>query len=95
MHDWASLGLGLRSTEHRSYGNDGFSCREELRLLLDQSLVASHQTTIRISAGEQVLSTNTQFIQRSDLNMIQIRRINEWLRERANAAAWRLTSYTI
>lgn len=94
MKDFASLGLGLCVTEKKSYGPDVYERREELRLLSDNCVIASFSTRIRISAGEQILSTHTDFIQGNGLNIIQIRAVCEWIRDLSIAAPWRLTAYT-
>jgi hypothetical protein len=90
--DFASIGLSLREeVKKRDYTYEVRTC---LYSVSTRDLIASFSTSTRISGGEQVLNTSTQFIQKKYLTIGQIEAITEWLRECTHAARWRLTSFT-
>jgi hypothetical protein len=90
--NFASYGLSVRETQKkREYG---WEVTAGVYSKATGELIASFSTTIRTSDGDQILNTNTQFIQHTYLTIGQIRLVNQWLRERTDAARWRLSTYT-
>lgn len=92
MHNLVALGFTHRSYETRRHEHS-YEVREELRLA-DHTLVAWFSAFTRESNGEERLTTQSEFIQHQRLSLLQIRAANQWLLERAQAAPWRLSSYT-
>ncbi|HYD93422.1 MAG TPA: hypothetical protein VEB18_03160 [Candidatus Paceibacterota bacterium] len=77
MNDLASLGLLMRS------GTSGESSEQrlELRIASTDAFVAWFQRVTRMSAAEEVVSTNTQIVRRSELSDEQFSAAQSWLRE--------------
>ena len=82
MKDLASLGLKTRSG--CTDGSD--EQRIELRLTSTDTFVAWFQRTVRLSAGERVVSVNVQLIQRDELSNEQLAAAKEWIHEQTLAA---------
>jgi hypothetical protein len=91
-HDLASLGLSFRETHKKS--DYLLEVCVSLYHAETRDLIATFSTTTRTSDGEQVLNTNSQFIQRRYLTFGQIDAVTQWLRNCTIAARWRLTSFT-
>lgn len=91
-YDFASLGLSFRETIKK--WDCGYEVNVSVYCASTRDLIASFSTTTRISDGEQVLKTSSQFIQHNYLTVGQINAITDWLRDCTIAARWRLTTYT-
>ena len=76
--DFASLGLSLKEIYKRT--EYGYEVRMDLYSANERDLVAWFSVTTKLNKGEQVLTMNSQFIQRNYLTYEQIDAVTEWLR---------------
>jgi hypothetical protein len=81
MNDLEQLGLKLRDTTEANSNEK----RTEIRIASTQDFVAWFCWTKRLSDGEEVTSTATQFVRRKELTHEQILAIEAWFREQVSA----------
>lgn len=82
MKDLASLDFKVRDATEAASNEK----RAELRIASTGAFVAWFRSTVRMSDGEAVVGTTTQFIRRKELTPEQIFFVENWLREQYLAA---------
>lgn len=81
MKDLAFLGLKTRS----ACSGDSNEQRIELRLASTDAFVAWFQLSVRLNAGERIVSTNAQLVQRDELSDDQLAAAKAWIHEQTLA----------
>lgn len=77
MKDLASLGLRVRDAKDAGSNEK----RAEVHLASTGAFVAWFRSTVRMSDGEAVVGTTTQFVRRKELTPEQVAAVEEWFRE--------------
>lgn len=95
MEEFDFNALGFSLTEIEKKWDYGYELRSELRRADTGDFIAWVSTTTRTAGGEQVVNTSSSFVQHNSLTLKQIDVITAWLRQHAQAARWRLTTYTV